>query len=463
MVRNVIGRFGALPSMAKVLVVLVALVALGISVALSPLVVIAALLVLMLALFVLVIQALRRRPLRTWGILAAASLTLVLVFSGVSAALYGGLGQSEQVSSPEPTKETNLTIREEATTEATTKPEKTQAEEPKQAAASSRNEEESKQESKPKPAPEPKPEPKPEPEPKSEPQPEPVDTLAERGTVVTVSRVVDGDTVEVNPAVDGIADIRLIGVDTPETYGGTEPFGSEASAFTEEALSGQRIALEFDAERVDQYGRVLAYVWLEDGTMFNESLVREGYAQVATFPPNVKYTDRFLAAQEQARAEGGGLWGLSEDQLCQLADRDNGIGGGCVAPEPAPVPEPEPAPAPFSSGADLDCSDFATQEDAQAVLNADPSDPNGLDSEGDGIACETLPSGSVAAPVTPAPTPAPEPVPAPTPAPAPSGEDLNCSDFSTQAEAQSIYDADPSDPNGLDGSPEDGVACESLP
>jgi micrococcal nuclease len=154
--------------------------------------------------------------------------------------------------------------------------------------------------------------------------------LAALGKVVPVSCVVDGDTIEVSPAVGGIPDVRLIGMDTPETCGGTEPYREEASAFTTRRLEGRKTALEFDLERIDPYGRVLAYVWLPDGTMFNEVLVREGYAQVATFPPKVKYTERFLAAQRQARAEGAGLWALPESKLCQLADRGNGIGGGCV-------------------------------------------------------------------------------------------------------------------------------------
>ena len=223
------------------------------------------------------------------------------------------------------------------------------------------------------------------------------------GTVATnVSRVVDGDTIEVSPAIDGVADIRLIGVDTPETYGGTEPFGEQASAFTKETLSGQRVALEFDVERVDSYGRVLAYVWLPDGTMFNTVLVRQGYAQVATFPPNVRYTDRFLTAQREAREANRGLWGLSNNQLCQLADRGNGIGGGCEnAPsEPELAPEPEPSQEsnsgrggipPVPSDGDYNCSDFATQSQAQQVLEQDPSDPHNLDGEGDGTPCESLP------------------------------------------------------------------------
>lgn len=231
------------------------------------------------------------------------------------------------------------------------------------------------------------------------------DSLSSYGTVVTVSRVVDGDTVEVSPAVDGVADIRLIGVDTPETYGGTEPFGAEASEFAKNRLSGQRVALEFDVERIDPYDRVLAYVYLPDGSMFNEVLVRQGYAQVATFPPNVKYTDRFLEAQRQARAANRGLWGLPAGQLCQLADRDNGIGGGCEASgsESAPTPTPEPTPSetpsvsggggipPLPADGDYNCSDFETQSQARAVLDQDPSDPHNLDGEGDGVPCESLP------------------------------------------------------------------------
>ena len=228
------------------------------------------------------------------------------------------------------------------------------------------------------------------------------DSLASYGTVVTVERVVDGDTAEVSPAVDGVSDVRLIGVDTPETYGGTEPFGEQASAFAKETLSGQRVALEFDAERIDSYGRVLAYVWLPDGSMFNETLVEEGYAQVATFPPNVRYTDRFLEAQREAREANRGLWGLSNNQLCELADRGNGIGGGCenTPSEPESAPEPEPSQSPSSGGGgippvpadgDYNCSDFDIQQQAQRVLERDPSDPHNLDGEGDGVPCESLP------------------------------------------------------------------------
>lgn len=266
-----------------------------------------------------------------------------------------------------------------------------------------------------------RPQPEPQPQPQPEPQPELAEPsggggqdsgqtasgLASRGQLVSVSRVVDGDTIEVSPAVNGIQDVRLIGVDTPETYGGEEPLGPQASAFTKGALTGQQVALELGTERIDPYGRVLAYVWTSEGNMFNSQLARNGLAQVATFPPNTKYVSTFEALQQQARAENRGIWSLSQAQLCQLADRGNGIGEGtpgCTGASPAPESQqsapgsaPAPAPAPSgvsgSSGGDLNCSDFSTQQEAQAVLDADPSDPNGLDGEGDGVPCESLPGG----------------------------------------------------------------------
>lgn len=126
----------------------------------------------------------------------------------------------------------------------------------------------------------------------------------------TVTRVVDGDTVDVQ--IDGRTErVRLIGVDTPEVHGTAEPYGAEASAFTKERLTGQEVSLELDAEARDRYGRLLAYVWVGD-ELFNATLVREGYAQVMTVPPNVKYADRFVALQQQAREAGAGLWGLPD-------------------------------------------------------------------------------------------------------------------------------------------------------
>jgi micrococcal nuclease len=126
----------------------------------------------------------------------------------------------------------------------------------------------------------------------------------------TVTRVVDGDTVIAQ--VDGEElRVRLIGIDTPETVAPDQPvecFGPAASEFARGRLEGEDVELEFDLERLDRYGRTLAYVWL-GGELFNETLVREGYAAVTTFPPDVKYVDRFVAAQRAAREQHVGLWG----------------------------------------------------------------------------------------------------------------------------------------------------------
>jgi micrococcal nuclease len=152
---------------------------------------------------------------------------------------------------------------------------------------------------------------------------------------VTVSRVVDGDTIEISPEVDGKDEVRLIGVDTPETKDpdeGIEPYGPEATAFATDELTGRKVGLEFDVESVDQYERLLAYVYA-GGEMFNEDLLEEGYAQTYPYPPNTRYKGRFEEAQEEARAGGLRIWSLSLEQQCQLANHGNGIGEGSAGCE----------------------------------------------------------------------------------------------------------------------------------
>lgn len=132
------------------------------------------------------------------------------------------------------------------------------------------------------------------------------DSPAPRGTAeATVTKNTDGDTVRLS----GIGRTRLIGVDTPEVYGGVECYGREASEFTKRVLApGTRVRYKLGVEPRDRYGRALAYVWLADGRFFNLMLVERGYAQVLTIPPNVDHADRFLAAQRRARREERGLW-----------------------------------------------------------------------------------------------------------------------------------------------------------
>lgn len=130
--------------------------------------------------------------------------------------------------------------------------------------------------------------------------------------VVKVTRAVDGDTIEVT--YNGKEEkVRLIGVDTPETKHPTkpvEPYGPEASAFTKKTLEGKKVRLEFDVQERDKYGRLLAYLYLEDGTFFNAELLRQGFAQVLTVPPNVRHADEFVKLQREAREAKRGLWGL---------------------------------------------------------------------------------------------------------------------------------------------------------
>jgi micrococcal nuclease len=127
---------------------------------------------------------------------------------------------------------------------------------------------------------------------------------------VPVLRVVDGDTLHVRRGGHDVT-VRLIGVDTPEVdwYGGeAECFGARAGRFAMRLLDGRRIRLELDLERLDPYGRTLAYLYLLDDRMLNMVLVRRGFARVTIFPPNDRHEDRLRRAEATARAEGAGLW-----------------------------------------------------------------------------------------------------------------------------------------------------------
>jgi len=338
---NVFRRIIALPLIAKVLVIIATLVLLGLSVLLSPFVVVLALLLLLVAIFAVLIRIIRRRPLRTWGLIALASLLLVIVFSGISSALYGG-GEPRQASSPPDPKEEPEPPpppKEESPSPppppSPSPPLETSAEEDATESAST----------------------PPEPEKGDVSDEDESDQTGGYDATVRVKRVVDGDTLKISPAIDGIDEVRLIGVDTPETKEPgceVQPYGPEASEFATRELQGEEVDLEFDEERTDRYDRLLAYVYRDD-EMFNEDLLEGGYAQVATFPPNDKYVDRFEAAQAEAQAVPLGIWALSVTEQAQLTDRDNGIGtgDGCqqkTAPPPkAPPPPPPPASPPPSA------------------------------------------------------------------------------------------------------------------
>ena len=123
-------------------------------------------------------------------------------------------------------------------------------------------------------------------------------------------RVVDGDTIVVE--IDGKHEkIRLIGVDTPETVHPSKPveyFGKEASEFTKSMVEGKQVRIEFDWQKRDKYGRLLAYIFLTDGTFVNAEIVKQGYGHAYTRFP-FKYLDEFRRYEKEAREKGLGLWG----------------------------------------------------------------------------------------------------------------------------------------------------------
>jgi len=134
-----------------------------------------------------------------------------------------------------------------------------------------------------------------------------------------VQRVIDGDTF----VCSGYT-IRLIGIDTPESRPNQRAkrqarslgdlktvleLGKKAKKFTQSLIPpGTEVKLEFDVQKRDRYGRLLAYVYLPDGRMLNEVLLEEGYAMLLTIPPNVKYVERFRKAQRKAVEGKRGLW-----------------------------------------------------------------------------------------------------------------------------------------------------------
>jgi micrococcal nuclease len=133
---------------------------------------------------------------------------------------------------------------------------------------------------------------------------------SENGYRVLVTRVIDGDTFEI---IDrGKKDrVRMIGIDTPESVkpdAAVEPYGREASCYTKKLIQGKMVRLEFDVEKRDRYGRLLAYVYLEDGTLVNAKLLEEGLAAIITVPPNVSMADTFVDIQRKAREEKKGIW-----------------------------------------------------------------------------------------------------------------------------------------------------------
>ena len=135
----------------------------------------------------------------------------------------------------------------------------------------------------------------------------------QENTWYKVSKITDGDTFYVMTKNSEKFKIRLIGIDAPESYNvgkkfRKEYFGKEAKVFATNLLKNKKVKLTFDVQKTDRYGRVLAYVYLENGIFLNQYLVEKGYAVVSTFPPNVKFVEKFTQAERNARKLKLGMW-----------------------------------------------------------------------------------------------------------------------------------------------------------
>ncbi|MBI2601369.1 thermonuclease family protein [Candidatus Daviesbacteria bacterium] len=132
------------------------------------------------------------------------------------------------------------------------------------------------------------------------------------GEKVAVTKVIDGDTIE----IEGGKKVRYLGIDTPETKDprrAVECFGKQAYMENKQLVEGEQVILQKDVSETDKYNRLLRYVFLplDDGNILfvNDYLIREGFATALTYPPDVKYSEQFLKAQQQAKESKKGLWG----------------------------------------------------------------------------------------------------------------------------------------------------------
>jgi micrococcal nuclease len=127
-----------------------------------------------------------------------------------------------------------------------------------------------------------------------------------------VTKVSDGDTFWVEKEDGAKEKVRLIGIDAPESRNTGQKkigyFGKEAKNYLTKYLLNKKVRLETDVRPRDRYNRLLAYVYLENGTFLNAHLVKNGYAMVYTVPPNVKHADYFVKLQQEARKNKRGLW-----------------------------------------------------------------------------------------------------------------------------------------------------------
>jgi micrococcal nuclease len=212
------------------------------------------------------------------------------------------------------------------------------------------------------------------PPPTASPEPAPSSPPPVPGQRAEVVDVVDGDTVKVRTAAGTALTIRVLGIDTPEVYGGTECWGPEASQFAEQTLAGQTVGLVVDdtQDERDRYGRALRYLILPDGGNYSVLAADAGAARSYVYDTPVSEHEAIVAAEQRAQAANRGLW------------------GACDGPEPTQTTEPAPAgdcepgydPCVPPYPPDVDCADV------DGPITVTGSDPHGLDGNDDGTGCE---------------------------------------------------------------------------
>ena len=159
------------------------------------------------------------------------------------------------------------------------------------------------------------------------------DEIEIKGDLVKVKRVIDGDTME----IEGGEKVRYIGIDTPETVDPRKPvqcFGIEASKKNKELVEGKMVRLEKDITDRDKYNRLLRYIWVDD-VLINLELVKQGFAYSYSYPPDIKYQEQIVKAQDEAREAKRGLWSscLSDSRVSGAASSSSSAetaSGGCV-------------------------------------------------------------------------------------------------------------------------------------
>jgi len=224
------------------------------------------------------------------------------------------------------------------------------------------------------------------------------DNLKQDEQLFLVKRVIDGDTIE----LDNGQKVRYIGIDTPETVHPSIPvqcFGQEASNKNKELVEGKMIRMEKDVSETDRYGRLLRYIYV-DNLFVNDYLVRNGYAYADTVPPDVKYSDQFVKAQQEARENNRGLW-LGCPSQNAILNNTNTSNNQSANQNNNNNQQNNSTPGPTSNTSNYicsynayNCTDFTTHAEAQAVYEycgGVNNDIHQLDRDKDGQACETLP------------------------------------------------------------------------